>query len=315
MITLLTGENSFEIERELRRISKSFEGEPERFDGADIELRQLPDLLMGLSLFAEKRLVIIRELSSNKSVWEALPELLARMSPDIHLVLVEPSADKRLKAYKAVHKIADSKDFTLLTQRDSATAERWVKEEAERLGMKLDRAAIQSLLQRGLVLPERGQPVIDQWYIYHALEKLSVFDTVTVALVEQYIDAQPVDSVFSIFETALRGDERALHQLLANVALSEDPFRVFGLLSGQVFQLAALALSDQPAPATAKAIGVHPYAASKLTGFAKKLTRQQVRRIVQAFADADEALKLSKAEPWTLVELALMKTAHEVRAI
>lgn len=310
MITLLTGLNDFAIEREVKRLVADFGGEPEKLDGADLELRQLPDLLMGLSLFSEKRLVIIRDLSINRQIWEALPEQLERMSDDIHLVLVEPATDKRLKTYKMLQKIASVKDFPLLTERDNAKAEQWVREEAERMDMKLDQPVIRALLKRCLVMPERGQPIIDQWQAYRALEKLSVLDAVTVMAVERYIDAQPVESVFDVFETALRGDTAALHQLLADIEPREDPFRIFGLLSGQVFQLAALAVSDQPAAETAKAIGVHPYAAGKLAAVAGRFNKQEIKQIVLAFAAADEAMKLSKAGPWVLIEQALMKVAQ-----
>ncbi len=97
MITLLSGENSFEIDRQLRQIVAEFGGAAEKFDGVELEVRQLPDLLMGMSLFAAQRLVIIRELSANKGVWEVLPEWLERQSEDTHVVLIEPKPDKRTK--------------------------------------------------------------------------------------------------------------------------------------------------------------------------------------------------------------------------
>ncbi len=313
MITLLTGENSFETERELGQLVAAFDGTAEKFDGAELELKQLPDLLMGLSLFAEKRLVIIRGLAQNKPVWEVLPELLERMSDDIHLVLVEPMVDKRLKTYKALQKAAEVKEYTLWSERDRGKAERWIKDEAGRMGVKLDAAAGRELLERSLTMSEKGQVVIDQWQIMHSLEKLSVLGEVTAETVRQYIDEQPVESVFSIFETALKGDRAALHKLLSDIEPREDPFRVFGLLSGQVFQLATFALSDEPTAEIAKAIGMHPFAASKLAPLTKKLDKGQVKEIVLAFSTADEAMKTSKGTPWVLIEQALMKVATIVR--
>lgn len=313
MITLLLGENSFEIERELGQLVAAFDGAAEKFDGAELDLRQLPDILMGVSLFAEKRLVIIRRLSENKPVWEALPDMLARMSDDIHLVLVEPTVDKRTKTYKALQKVADIKEYALWAERDRTKAEHWIKEEAGRMGMTLDTTAARELLARSLVMSGKGQPVIEQWHIMHSLEKLAVLDKVTVETIRQYIDERPVDSVFSIFETALKGDPAALHELLSTIELREDPFRVFGLLSGQIFQLTTLALGDKPTAEVASAIGMHPFAASKLAPLAKKLSREQVREIVVAFAGADEAMKTSKGETWIVIEQALMKVAAIVR--
>jgi len=307
MITLLLGDNSFELEQELGRIASSFDGGAEKFDGAALELGQLPDLLMGLSLFAQKRLVIIRALSSNKYTWEALPQHLERMSNDIDLILVETSPDKRTKTYKTLQKAAVVKDFQVWGERDSSQAQRWILDEAGRMNMKLDAITARAVLDRCFVMSAKGQSVVDQWQIKHALEKLSVFDSVTPEIVEKYIDEHPVDSVFSIFETALKANSKALHQLIRDIEPREDAFKVFGLLSSQMFQLATLASSNASSADIAKAIGVHPYAASKLNTFAKKLTKRDIRRMVLVFAEADEALKLSKADPWVLIEQALMK--------
>ena len=312
MITLLMGENSYEVERALGQLIISFEGEAEKYDGSEVELRHLPDLLSGQTLFSERRFVVIRDPSASKPVWDGLPDFLERMSDDVHLVLIEPSPDKRTKTYKLLQKIADVKEFQLYGERDTRQVEKWLLGEAERLGMRVDAATAKALIGRSMVMTEKGQPVVDQWLLQHSLERLAVFDAVTVEVVEQYIDLQPIDSVFRVFETALKGDEKALHQLIADIAPKEDAFRVFGLLSGQVFQLAALRASDVSVAETAKAIGVHPYAASKLGSYAQKLSQKQVRSIVAAFAGADEAMKLSKAEPWLLIEQALMKTTKSI---
>lgn len=309
MITLLTGENSYEIEQALRALVVAFAGDPEKFDGLELELGQLPDLLSGMSLFAEKRLVIIRGLAGNKPVWEVLPTFLERISDDIHLVLVEPVLDKRTKTYKALQKVADVKELQPLTERDSAKAEHWLIDEAKAMGVKLDSSSARLLIHRSLVPSERGQPVIDQWRAFHSLEKVAVLGDITSAVIETYIDTEPIESVFSVFETALKGDTVRLHQLLSDLEPREDPFKVFGLLSGQVFQLTVLAASDKPSSEVASAIGVHPYALSKLVPMAKKLTGAEVKQIAQAFTKADEAMKTSKGTPWVLTEQALMKVA------
>jgi len=59
MITWLIGENSFEVREALKSIESKFDGSPERIDGTELTLAQLPDLLMGMSLFATERLVVI----------------------------------------------------------------------------------------------------------------------------------------------------------------------------------------------------------------------------------------------------------------
>ena len=100
MITLLIGENSFEIQRALDDIIADFDGNVEKIEGSELQVSQLPDIFMGGSLFADKRLVVIRNLSENKSVWPVLGDWTDKISDDIHVVLVDAKPDKRTSTYK-----------------------------------------------------------------------------------------------------------------------------------------------------------------------------------------------------------------------
>jgi DNA polymerase III delta subunit len=151
---------------------------------------------------------------------------------------------------------------------------------------------------------------VDQWAIYRALEKLAVLDEVTPEIIQDVIELSPTENVFNLFETALRGDSKGVTYMITTLELTEDPYRVFGLLSGQVVQLLALTLGDKPSAGIAKDIGAHPYAISKLDSHAKRLGVTGSKRAVQAFAEADRAMKTSAAEPWLLIERALMKVAN-----
>lgn len=298
MITLLIGENSYEIDRELKRLVAAFDGTPEKFDGEALEVRQLPDLLAGMSLFAEKRLVIIKHLSDNKAVWSELPAFLERISDDVHLVLVEPKLDKRTSAYKALQKAASVQEYKLWTERDRGQAEEWVGEQAVERGTKLAPALARLLVSR---------VGVDQWQLAHALDKLSVLSDVSEDIIRDVIEANPSENIFELFETALKGNRARIREMIATLSLTEEPYQLFGLLSGQVFQLAALAAPESDN--VAKDIGAHPFVLSKLKPYAKKEGIARVSRIIQAFAEADGAMKTSSIDPWLAIERALQQVA------
>ena len=300
MITLLTGENSFEINRALEKITAGFRGRAEKIDGSTLELKQLPDLLMGATLFAEKRLVIVKELSENKTVWNIFDTWLPRVSDDLHLVLAEAKPDKRTKTYKALQKAATVHEFKLWSERDTVKAERWAVDEAKQLGFSLDAKSAHALVAR------TGP---DQWLLFQALQKLAVAGEVTPKTIEEIIEANPLENVFNLFDAALRGNPAKVKGMLETLELNEDPFRLFGLLAGQAFQLAALAVSEKTDAEVAKDIGAHPFALSKLAPHAKKLGRPGAREVIRAFAEADEAMKMG-GEPWLLIERALIKVAN-----
>jgi len=116
--------------------------------------------------------------------------------------------------------------------------------------------------------------------------------------------------VFNLFETALRGNPKKVHDMIATLELTEDAYQLFALLASQAFQLAAIQAAgagDNPA----KDFGIHPFVVSKLSNYARTLSQKQTRAIIKAFADADADMKLSKAEPWLLVERALLNVATQ----
>lgn len=300
MITLLTGENSFEITRVLKRLVDEFDGTAERIDGAELEERQLPDLLAGATLFSDKRLVVIKGLSENKQLWSRFGEWLERASPDVDIILVDEKPDKRTKTYKELKAVAKVHEFAAWGERDGMKAETWVAHEAEAMGVTLDRKNIQALVYR--VGP-------DQWQLHHALSKLSLLEEVTVEAIEELIEATPTENIFNLLDTALKGDGKKASEMLRILERTEDPYMVFGLLCSQAFQLAALAASDGSGSEVAKDIGAHPFALQKLAPHANRLGRGGARRIIESFARADDRLKSGPADPWVLIDQALARIA------
>lgn len=300
MITVLTGENSFELKRALDVIVRDFDGAAEKIDGTDVDLNRLADLFAGATLFADKRLVIIKELSDNKPIWEVLPYWFGRVGDETHLVLVEPKLDKRTKTYKDIKKLAEVREFALWADKDTFAAENWVVQEAKRQGVVLDKKIARALIAR---------IGVDQWQLFRAIEKLAVLDEVTIDTVERHVEPSPQENVFNLLDAALRGDTKRVVGMLAILQHTQDPFMTFGLLSGQVFQLAALVVSEKSSTQIAGDIGAHPYALGKLAQYAKKLSRDNMRKIVSIFASADTKMKSTSTDPWLLIEEALIKTA------
>jgi DNA polymerase-3 subunit delta len=300
VITLLIGENSFEIERAVGETARGFDGNVERIDGEKLQLADLPNIFMGVSLFAESRLLIVRNLSENRPIWVVFGDWLSKISDDIHLVLIESKPDKRTATFKALKSSAIVKEFQPWGERDVAKAEQWVSVEARKMGFEIDKKCVQTLIQRA---------GLDQWRLYHALEKLSFVDKVSVDIINDIIEADPVENVFNLFETAVNGDVDKLKKMLQTLEQTNDVYQMSALLFSQGFQLAAV-VSAGPDDNVAKDFGVHPFVVAKLTQIAKKVGKDKIARIINALAEADEALKSTATDPWLLIERALIKIAN-----
>lgn len=296
MITWFTGENTFDIQQAVKAIAEKFDGTAERVDGTTLELKHIPDLLMGGTLFAEKRLVIIKDLSLNSSVWEKLPEWIDRISDDIDVILIDGKPDKRTTGYKEVKKRVNLKEFPVWGDRDQAVAEAWVVKQAETIDLKLDKKLAHHIVERiGL----------DQWELANGLEKISLLETITPDTINDIIESSPSENVFQLFELALDGRREAVHDMIRNLELVEDPYKLFALLSSQAFQLAAVASADA-SNNPSKDFGIHPYVASKLARHGKRLGLKGAGRILTSFAQTDADMKVSKGDPWLLIERTLL---------
>lgn len=299
MITWLIGENSFEVREALQAIKKNFSGTPERVDATELKLADLPDLLMGMSLFAAERLVIIQDISTNASLWEKLPDWLARVNDSIHIVFIDAKPDKRTTSYKALKAAANVQEFPLWGERDYAKAEQWVGARAKQEKLAIDTQSVKHLVQRvGL----------DQWQLAHALDTLSLLDTVSPQVIDETIPANPVENIFELFETALDGKAKEVGRKLETFELQEDPYALFALLSSQALTLAAVGYAGE-SNNPAKDFGIHPFVVSKLSRHAKRLGKQKTAQIVELFAKTDAGMKRSKAEPWILIEQLLLEVA------
>lgn len=299
MIKVLTGENSFEIERAITGLAAAFDGRPERLDGAELTVKDLPDLFMGQSLFSEKRLVIIRSASENSDVWAKLADYLPRLSSDIELVLVEPKLDKRTATYKALKKAADVHEFAAWEDRDHLAAESWLVSEAKKNNLTLDKKLAQLIVRR---------VGVDQWQLAWALEKLNLADEINETVVKDLIDANPVENVFTLLETAINGDGRAVHQILTTLELTEDPYKLLGLLSAQAFQLAAIGTAGPgDNPVTDLKLRLPPFVVQRLKSQASHLGRGGLGHLIHALAEADADIKSSSVNPWTRIEMALLR--------
>lgn len=296
MIILLTGDNFYEIDQELGRIITEFDGEPEKIDTDKLEIRSLTDIFGGLSLFSAKRLVIIKRLSENSSVWEVFADWAAKES-DTTIVLVEPKVDKRTKTYKTLAKHADVRVFTAWGERDSAKAEKWLASEATKRHIALDSTAIREIVRR------RG---VEQYQLINTLEQLAVLGDITRETVDMHIEATPQENVFELLAASLSGDGKKVRSMIQVLRLSNDPYMTMGLLASQIFALGGLVLSGKSQSDVASDLGVSPYVLRNFSSVVATIDRKRLRSIVNLLAGADVGLKSSAVDPWIQIELALI---------
>ncbi len=274
----------------------------ERYDGEATEVAQLTDILQGASLFASEKLAVFRDASRNKALWEALPERLLHLPGGIDLCFIENAPDKRTKTYKALLKLAEAKEYPELSEIDAAE---WLLLKARQANIVLPGKVAQKITRIAGV---------DQWRLSNELSKLSAYTNgapITEAAVDELVEPTSEANVFALLDAVLGRQTEQLERHIRVARSTEDPYKLIGLLSSQILQLAALVYAEGKTPETiAKDFKVHPYPLKKMQPLARRTTTSEMQMIATTVAELDMATKSVALDPWLLLEHALIKIAN-----
>jgi DNA polymerase-3 subunit delta len=307
MIYLLTGANDFAARQALDKLLVAAQAKHgahaiERVDGEAVDVSRLSELLQGGSLFAAERLIVMRDATKNKALWEALSDWAERVPDEVTLVMLESSADKRTRTYKQLQKHGKIHDFPELNEPELA---RWAGMTAKAEGVTLDSRTAAYLVR---------QVGTNQWLLASELHKLIASGgDITTAKIDELVEPSPQTSAFELLDTVLQGQQVKAVELLARLKASEDPYKLFGLLVSQIQTLAVVASAAGKAPdVIAKEAGIHPFVVKKMQPLARRLRYAQLQAVIAAVALADTQMKSTGVDPWVLLEQCLGKIATQV---
>lgn len=299
MTYLILGENAYKAEQELARLIKGSGLTPERLDASILTENMLADIVRGGSLFSEKRLVVLRQPSDSKPVFEKLAEWAGEVSDDTTLILLETKLDKRTKAYKAITKAAKVIPVDPISERDSGMAEEWLRKLATDHKVGLSPAQVRSMVQRALVPGDKPTVrLIDQFQLAQAVKAFAGESKVTDDMIVTVLPPLPGDTVFDLLEMAGHRQLARVDALLAELERTDDPHRTLALVMGQWAQLVSVALADGSSATIAVELGLHPFVAKKQQELARAFTPTELKRLTALAADLDAGSKLSQFAPW-----------------
>jgi DNA polymerase-3 subunit delta len=304
MIITLTGENTYAATQAERQITGAFAAKHgangiERIDAEALDAARLPDLFQGATLFAPVRLVVLKNISANKSIQEPLAEVLAKTADETTVVISDAHLDKRTKLYKFLKANTNFQEFPNLDEHKLAA---WVQQQVAATNATIAKTDAQYLVQR------TGH---DQWRLHHEIEKLAGYNSdITRQLIESLVEPSPEGNAFELLDAALNGQSQKVASIVAALKTEEDPYKLFGLLASQVHALAVVMAAGGKSPdIIAKEAGLHPFVVRKTQPIARRLGMAQVQKIAKDVADCDWHLKSTGADPWHLLEVTLQKMA------
>jgi len=306
MIVTLHGENSFDLQRELNKITSSFIKEHgdlalERIDCEEADFTQIQASLTSLPFLSSKKLVVLRRPSTNKQFIEQVEQLLSDIPESTDVLLVEPKLDKRLTYYKYLKK---ETDFRTYSELDINGMTQWLMSEAKAKNGSMSNSDARYLVER---------IGISQQLLASDLEKLLLYDSnVTRKTIDLLTDPAPQSTIFQLLEAAFAGNTKyALKLYQEQRAMKVEPIQIIAMLTWQLNILAIIKTAgDRSSQEIAKQAKLNPYVVTKSQGIARKLSLSELKTLVKNLLDIDTASKRTSIDTDDALQHYILKLAQ-----
>jgi DNA polymerase-3 subunit delta len=298
MIITLTGNNSFALHQRLNGLVGEFikkygDLALELIDAEEAEAQAVLGAVQSPPFLAERKMVVVRNLSSNKQASELIEQIISSAGDSTDLIFYDSVTDKRTAYYKILKAKTKLEQFNEL---DAQSLANWLVEEAKNGNASLSLSEARFLVER---------VGTNQSLLANELQKLLTYDPkITHGTIELLTEPNPQSKVFELLDAAFSGNKKnALRLYEEQRAQKVEPQAILAMIAWQL-QILAVAKygSGKPANAIAKDSGLSPYPVTKAQGLARKINEDKLKNMVaEAFEidwrsktsaiDLDEALK------------------------
>ena len=301
---LLYGEESYLIRQYRDKLVKAMV-QPEdtmnfsRFEGADINQKEIIDLAETLPFFAERRLILIEDSGLFKKSAEELADYMDSVPDTTYFIFVEQEVDRKTKMYKAVKKLGNAVEFVRQTDE---TLARWVEGRIRKNGKNITRDAY------NLFVTKTGS---DMENMDKELEKLLCYtldkDYIDVADVEAVTTEQTENKVFDMVDAVANHQQKKAFDLYYDLlALKEPAMRILYLITNQFQRLIVVkAMTNQGFgnKDIASKAGCPEWAVKKYQSQCRAFSMDQLKQAVRDGVGYEEAVKPGRMGDTMAVEL------------
>lgn len=274
-----------------------------RFEGKDINPKEVIDLAETLPFFAERRVILIENSGFFKSACEELAEYLNEPAPSTCFLFVEEEVDKRSKMYKTVKNKGRIVEFGA---QNEELLTRWILSRLKKEGKNITGSVMQ------LFLSKTGT---DMGNIDRELEKLICYtmdkDVIEAKDVEAIATEQTSNRIFEMINAIAEHNQRkALDLYYDLLTLKEPPMRIMYLITRQfqiLFNLKDMAGKGFDNQTMAQKAGIPPFAVKRNLSQARGFTATQVKGALLDGAELEKAVKTGRMNDQMAVELFIMK--------
>jgi DNA polymerase-3 subunit delta len=291
MIVAFIGDNGYAREQAAKEFVGSFTNlhgavAVDKLAGEDIDIAALTEAVSTVPFLSARRLVVVRDLGSNKILADKLDAVCKNVADTTDLIIIESHIDNRSKYLSNLKKLAEVREFIHL-QGDELV--NWVVEQAQKLKGQITRSLAMALIDR---------VGVNHQLLINELTKLILFQPqITLDTIKQLTVRSPQSSVFAMLDAAFAGDTaKALKLYSEQRALGMEPIAILGMIVWQlhILNIVKAAGSIPPAQIASEA-KLSPFVVRKNLGTARRISGQKLERLLDLTIETDKMLKQTSA--------------------
>lgn len=306
MVIFLYGQDSYRSKQKLDEIVSHYKKVRKSglnliyFDASQKDFSNFYDNFKVSPMFAEKKLVILSNVFSNKEFQEDFLKEIKNLQAlkDIVVIFEQDEIDQRLKLFKIMLKGCKCQEFKLLIGK---TLKDWAQVAFEKYSVKINADAL------NLLLAYTGNNL---WLLSNEIKKLVDFKEGSVIKKED-IELQVKPKIETdIFKTidalASKNKKQALEFLHKHLENGDNPLYLFSMINYQIRNLLLvkeLASKGLMYDSIVKKSGLHPFVVKKNYFACSNFSFEELKNIYKKIFKIDSEVKTGKIESETALDL------------
>jgi len=306
MIIFLYGQDTYRLRRKLNEIIEYYK----KIHKSGLNLKYLnlsekgfedfKDEFQSISMFAEKKLIILEETFTNQNFKENFLKNPKKFvdSGDTILFYEITETPRSGPLFKFLKRYAKSQEFELL---EGENLKNWVKKEIENHKVKIDPVALEKLTDYV------GN---DIWQMANEIGKLVNYKKnkkVEAKDVELLVKPKIEPEIFKTIDAiASKNKKQALELIHKHLEKGDSPLYLLSMINFQFRNLLTIRdlIEKNKSPYTLfKEVKLHPYVIKKSYSQAQKFKIDELKKIYQKIFQVDLAIKTGKVEPGTALDI------------
>ncbi len=306
MILFLYGADSYRSRQKLGEIISHYKASKKSglnlvsLDAGQIEFADFYDHFKTVSMFAEKKLVILKNVFANKGFQEDFAKELKKIEglTDVVVIFETEAPDARLKLFKALLKGCKCQEFAPLA---GTGLKKWAGGEFEKLGQKINLDALDLLLNCA------GS---DLWRLSEEIKKLANYKAGSVIKKDDVeLQVRPrieLDIFKTIDALAAKNKPAALALLHKHLDGGEVPLYLLSMIAYQFKNLLIVKELAQKGLMYASIVnksGLHPFVVKKTYYACNQFSFEELKNIYQRIFQIDLDIKTGRVEAETALDM------------